>query len=151
MAFKLYFFGKKGEINTREKELLRRINFRTHLELIPLSQAGIKDEERAKAKEAEKFLAKIRPTDFLIAFHETGQDFNSLQFANWLNKKQQIESSLVAVVGGAHGLDRQILTRANIKLSFSKMVWTRNLFRLMALEQIYRAVEIQGGSNFHKI
>jgi len=53
-------------------------------------------------------------------------------------------------MGGAHGLHEDVLSRANVKLRFGKMIWTRNLFRNMALEQLYRALEIDGGGNFHK-
>ncbi len=150
MKIKLYFFGKSREITEREKELVKRINFRAKLELIPLSQAGITDVNKAKKEESTKFLQKITEKDFIIAFDEHGKHFDSVEFSRDLRKNLENQGEIIFVIGGAHGLGKEILTRANEKISFGKMVWTRNLVRHMALEQIYRALEIAGGSNFHK-
>ncbi len=150
MKIKLYFFGKKNEITPREEELIKRIGFRSSLEIIPLAQAGVTDVSKAKQKEAEVLLGKINNKDFLVAFDEHGKELDSIQFSaqlkNWLVERSEV----VFVIGGAHGLDESILARANVKLRFGQMVWTRNLFRLMALEQLYRALEIDGGGHFHK-
>lgn len=150
MRIKFYFFGKKNEITQTEQELIRRIGFRCSIELIAISQAGIKDSEKAKEKEAELLFSKIEDRDCLIAFDEHGKEYDSPAFSVWL-KTQLIEKTTICfVMGGAHGLHELILKRAQSHVRFGKMVWTRNLFRHMALEQIYRALEIDGGSNFHK-
>ncbi len=150
MKIKLYFFGKSREITEREKELAKRIGFRAKIELIALPQAGITDAEKAKSEEAERLLKKIGSKDFVIALDEHGQEFDSVKFSRDLRKKLENHGKVIFVIGGAHGLGKGILNRANQKVSFGKMVWTRNLVRHMALEQIYRALEIAGGSNFHK-
>lgn len=151
MTFKIYFFGKKNELLDWEKIYLKRINFRCKCELIPLNQAGVLDVKKAKKLEAQTFLKKIKETSFLVVFDENGIEKNSIDFSQWLEKKQETFGEINFLIGGAHGLDESILARANVLLRFGKMVWTRNLFRLMALEQIYRAVEISGGGNFHKV
>ncbi len=134
----------------REEELIKRIGFRASIELIALPQAGVTDDIKAKQKESELFLSKITEKDFLVAFDEHGKELDSLQFSsqlkNWLVERGEVSF----VIGGAHGLDEATLSRANVKLRFGQMVWTRNLFRLMALEQLYRALEIDGGGHFHK-
>lgn len=152
-TLKLVFFGKKNEITDREKELLKRINFSVPAELIPLPQAGIKAEvKKIKSIEADKFWDKFDPKDSVImAFDEHGQKFDSPQFAQWLKQtSENTNKDLIFVIGGAYGLDPSILKKSHTTLSFGSMVWTRNLFRTMALEQIYRAFEINGGKNFHK-
>jgi len=150
MKLSLYFFGKKNEITDRENELIKRINFREKIQLIAIPQAGIKDANKAKKAEAESFLSKINNQDYVIAFDEHGQEKNSQEFSSWLKNQIVENKSIVFVIGGTHGLDTSIKYRANIKFRFGKMVWTRNLFRLMACEQIYRALEIDGGGKFHK-
>ncbi len=150
MKIKIYFFGKKNEITADEQKLIKRINFRAKCELIPLSQAGINESSKAKELEANKLLNKINDQTFLIAFDEHGKKFNSPDFSKFLKDKLVNHNEVIFVIGGAHGLHEKILQRANDKISFGEMVWTRNLFRLMACEQIYRAMEIDGGSNFHK-
>ena len=151
MKLKLYYFGKKNEITAPEEELIKRIGFRAKIELIPLSQAGVTDAIKAKKIEAENFLSKISDQSFVVAFDEHGEEQDSLVFSKWLKGKLVENGEVVFVIGGAYGLDASILNRANTKLRFGTMVWTRNIFRSMALEQIYRALEIDGGSNFHKI
>ena len=150
MKIKIYFFGKDREVSDWEKTYLKRINFRVPSVLIPLPPAGIKEAEPAQKKEADLFLAKLKPTDFLVAFDEHGEILDSPAFSKWMKVQFERSGEIILVIGGAHGLHPLVLDRANMKISFGKMVWTRNLVRLMALEQIYRALEIAGGSNFHK-
>ncbi len=150
MKIKLYFFGKSREITEREKELVKRIGFRAKIEIIDIAQAGITAMVKAKAEESAKFLKKIDKKSFVIAFDEHGKQFDSVEFSRDLKKNLVNHSEVVFVIGGAHGLGKEVLQRADQKMSFGKMVWTRNLVRHMALEQLYRAFEIDNGSNFHK-
>jgi 23S rRNA (pseudouridine1915-N3)-methyltransferase len=131
--------------------LAKRIGFRAKIEIIDIPQAGITDAAKAKTEESAKFLKKIDKKSFVIACDEHGKLFDSVEFSQDLQKNLENHGEIVFVIGGAHGLDKEILNRANQKISFGKMVWTRNLVRHMALEQIYRALEIAGGSNFHKV
>jgi 23S rRNA (pseudouridine1915-N3)-methyltransferase len=149
MKIKIYFFGKKNEITEREKELIKRIGFRSSIELVTLPQAGVSDSQKTKEKEAS-FLNKKCIQGYRIALDEHGDDMDSIAFSTYL-KNKLIERGIVHFfIGGSYGLDESILSQANKKIRFGKMVWTRNLCRLMALEQIYRALEIDGGGNFHK-
>lgn len=151
MHIKLYFFGKKNEVTDWELEYLRRINFRCKCEVVAMNQAGIKEVKKAKEIEGDLFMNKISDQDFIIALDENGKSFDSMAFSKWTKKQLETFGTIHIVIGGAHGLDHQVLSRANAKICFGAMVWTRNLVRLMALEQIYRALEIDGGGNFHKI
>jgi len=83
-------------------------------------------------------------------FDEKGEPFNSPSFASWMEKHIEDNRQIVFVIGGAYGLDERALERADATISLGGMVWTRNLARHMVLEQIYRALEIAGGGNFHK-
>lgn len=150
MQVTLYFFGKQNEIEPRELELIRRIGFRCPISLIALPQAGLKDSIQNKKKEADSFFKKIQDSDFLIAFDEAGTEYDSLQFADSIQKSIETHRHISFVIGGAYGLDTTILDRAQKKLRFGRMVWTRKLFRLMALEQLYRSFEINTGTAFHK-
>jgi len=150
MHIKLYFFGKKNEVSDWEQEYLRRINFRCKCEIIAFNQAGIKEPKKAKEIEGDLFLSKISDQDFVVALDEHGKSFDSVEFSKWTKKQLETFGTIHLVIGGAHGLSLKVLERVNAKIRFGKMVWTRNLVRLMALEQIYRALEIDGGGNFHK-
>lgn len=150
MKIKLYFFGKSREITSREEELIKRIGFRAKIELIPISQAGINDSKKAKEIESTNFLKKINNKSFVVVFDENGNTPNSLEFSKNLKSDLVDHGEVAFLIGGSYGIGEETLLRANKKISLGKMVWTRNLVRYMALEQIYRAMEIDGGSNFHK-
>ncbi|MCF7918050.1 23S rRNA (pseudouridine(1915)-N(3))-methyltransferase RlmH [Candidatus Gracilibacteria bacterium] len=150
MKIKLYFFGKQNEIEMREKELLKRIGFRSKIEVIAFPQAGLDDEMKTKDKEGNVLLNKFSVQDFVVVLDEHGEEMDSLEFSKYIKLQLVEQGTVIFVIGGAYGLSDMVLNRANKKIRFGKMVWTRNLVRLMALEQIYRALEIDGGGNFHK-
>lgn len=150
MKITLFFFGKKNEITPREEELTKRISFRCPIDIVPLPQAGIKEAGKAKKKEAKLLFSKLTNQKYIIVFDEHGQEYDSPAFSQWLKKKLVDVGDIAFVIGGAHGLHENILKKSQTHIRFGRMVWTRNLFRTMALEQIYRALEIDGGGNFHK-
>lgn len=150
MKIKIYFFGKANEITAWEKKYLQRLRHRCSVETIALGQAGLRDKNLNQAKEAETLLKKIDPQDFLVVLDEHGQNLDSIEISVVFQRAFETHGTLCLTVGGAYGFDKTVLERANLKLSFGKPVWTRNLVRLMLLEQAYRALEIQFGSNFHK-
>ncbi|NCP67741.1 23S rRNA (pseudouridine(1915)-N(3))-methyltransferase RlmH [Candidatus Peregrinibacteria bacterium] len=151
MKIKIYYFGKANEITSWEETYLQRIGFRASVETIPLSQAGLKDKTLNLAKEGALVLKKIDPQDFVIVLDENGKNLDSESISGKMEQAFVTHGTIVFIIGGAFGLDLKILERANLSLSFGKAVWTRNLVRLMLLEQIYRALEISAGSNFHKV
>ncbi len=150
MKIKLSFFGKASEVGEREKELLKRIAFRCPIEMQSISQAGVADSQKCKTLEAEKLFSKISRSDFLVALDQNGKEMTSIEFSKKLKTWLVDQGTVHFVVGGAYGLSYQVLSRANFCLSFGHMTWTRELARLMLCEQIYRALEIDGGSKFHK-
>lgn len=147
---KLYFFGKKTEITPQEQEYIKRIGYREKIDIVALPQAGVKDEAALKRMEADKLLAKLTEDDHMILFDERGEKMTSPGFATYLSQHLKLYRNVVFVIGGAYGVDAIVRERADIVLSVGDMIWTRNLFRTMALEQIYRALEISGGGHFHK-
>jgi 23S rRNA (pseudouridine1915-N3)-methyltransferase len=150
MKIKIYYFGKANEISDWEQTHLQRIGFRCSVETIALSQAGLKDKTLNLDKEATVLLKKIDPQDYLIVLDETGKNLDSVQIAQKFESAFETHGTICLAIGGAFGIAPEIIERANLKLSFGKAVWTRNLIRLMLLEQVYRALEIKAGTNFHK-
>jgi len=150
MKIKICYFGKPNEITDWEQTYLQRIGFRCAVETIALPQAGLKDKAKNLAKEGSALLKKIQPQAFVVALDERGKDLTSEKLSEYLEQAFELHGTVVFVIGGAFGLSAEVLERANLKLSFGSVVWTRNLVRLMLSEQIYRVLEIKAGSNFHK-
>ncbi|MBI2037462.1 MAG: 23S rRNA (pseudouridine(1915)-N(3))-methyltransferase RlmH [Candidatus Magasanikbacteria bacterium] len=108
--------------------------------------------ENIKQKEAEKILAaldKIKDAH-VIALDEHGKNFSSIDFAKQINQltNQQI-NNLTFIIGGPLGLHESILKLAKLKLSLSSMTFTHQMARVFLWEQIYRAMMINTGRNYH--
>jgi 23S rRNA (pseudouridine1915-N3)-methyltransferase len=81
---------------------------------------------------------------------ENGKSFDSIEFADFLEKKsEQNLKNLVFVVGGAYGFSLELYQRGDFKLSLSKMTFSHQVIRLFFLEQLYRAFTIIKGLPYH--
>ena len=79
-----------------------------------------------------------------------GKEISSIDFSNKLNEIRSINSNITFIIGGSYGLSDEIKNRSNYKLSFSKMTFPHQLFRVLLLEQIYRAFKIINNESYHK-
>ena len=103
-----------------------------------------------KLEEAKLLLNELNKEDEVILLDEKGKDFGSLQFAEFLQKKQNASvKHLVFIIGGPYGFDEEIYKRANAKLSLSKMTFSHQMVRLFFVEQVYRAYSILKGEKYH--
>ena len=73
-----------------------------------------------------------------------------LIFPKELEYRRTCGSHVAFVIGGSLGLDKRVLDRADMKLSFSKMTFPHQLMRVILLEQVYRAYRIMTGAPYHK-
>lgn len=86
-----------------------------------------------------------------IALDPRGTMHTSEEFSTWLTKSlESTGSRLNFVIGGADGLPSSTLNQAKEKVSFSKLTFTHQITRLILLEQLYRAFEIEKGTKYHK-
>ncbi|MBN2876469.1 MAG: 23S rRNA (pseudouridine(1915)-N(3))-methyltransferase RlmH [Bacilli bacterium] len=109
-----------------------------------------KEIEYIKDKEGQRILSKINE-DYLIALAIEGTQLSSDELAQEMNKITTYHSSSIAfVIGGSLGLSNQVLDKANLKLSFSKMTFPHQLMKVILLEQIYRSFRINNNEPYHK-
>lgn len=106
-------------------------------------------EEQQKVREGELILQKIQPSDTVVLLDEHGKQFRSVEFADWLQKKQNTARKLVFIIGGPYGFSEPVYTRANEQISLSKMTFSHQMVRLLFVEQIYRACTIIKGEPYH--
>lgn len=110
------------------------------------------EEDRIKAKEAERILAVLDKSDGLVCTLEIGgRKLSSEQFADWIAKQSVAGTSHITfVIGGSLGLHRSVTERSDISLSFSDMTFPHQLMRVILSEQVYRAFRIINGEPYHK-
>jgi 23S rRNA (pseudouridine1915-N3)-methyltransferase len=90
-------------------------------------------------------LCKKEP--LLIALAIEGEGLDSLQFTE---KWMKLGFKGAFVIGGPNGLPPELLKRADFRWSLSPLTFTNQMARLILVEQLYRALEIQRGSPYHK-
>jgi 23S rRNA (pseudouridine1915-N3)-methyltransferase len=84
-----------------------------------------------------------------VLLDENGSEFRSIEFASWLQKKQQVVRRLVFLIGGPYGFSPQVYARADEKISLSRMTFSHQMVRLIFVEQLYRSCTIIKGEPYH--
>ena len=159
MKITLYCIGFLKETYWKEavKEYQKRLQ--TYCELTILEfpdvpckeKASLKEMEETKNKEGEKVLAKLKPTDYLIALDLKGKQYESVGLAHHIEEKlTQNGASLHFVIGGSLGLSDALKARANEAICFGLGTFPHQLARVMLLEQLYRSFRIMRGEPYHK-
>ncbi len=103
-----------------------------------------------KFHEKELILNKIDKKDFIVTLEINGKELDSVEFANFIDKSFLSNSNICFIIGGSNGLDDEISKLSSYKLSFSKMTFPHQLFRVILLEQIYRCFKIINNESYHK-
>ena len=103
-----------------------------------------------KRKEYELIEKQIKDKDYVVTLEIEGKSMDSKSFSNFIEKSLISHSNIVFIIGGSNGLDEKIDSHKNMSISFSKMTFPHHLFRVILLEQIYRAYKISNHENYHK-
>lgn len=105
--------------------------------------------DQLKTAEGEQMLRFFTPAMDVLLLDEHGREYRSLEFADFLQRKMSAGKDLVLVIGGAYGFSQAVYDRANGKISFSLMTFSHQMIRIMAIEQIYRAMTILRNEPYH--
>ena len=124
------------------EEYKKRLNKYTKIEIIE-----VKDES---SYEAENIIKYINDKDFIITMEIEGKEISSTEFASKIENIFNENSNITFIIGGSYGLSNRIKELSNYKLSFSKMTFPHQLFRVILLEQLYRAFKINNNESYHK-
>ncbi len=141
---------KENYLKEAVEEYKKRIGKYTNIEIIELKDEGLVEEEKSIKLEAEKIEKHLNDKDYIITLEIEGKEYTSTEFAEKLRTIQIENSNIVFIIGGSYGLSEQIKNKAKIHLSFSKMTFPHQLFRVLLLEQIYRAYKIMNHEKYHK-
>jgi 23S rRNA (pseudouridine1915-N3)-methyltransferase len=103
-----------------------------------------------RRREGDALLAALPTQAFVIALDLEGEMLDTATFAARLDGWLTLARPIRFLIGGAEGLDREVLTRADFILSLGRMTWPHLLARAMLAEQIYRARSITAGHPYHR-
>lgn len=139
------------------REYDKRLGAFCKLNLVELEECrcgdrpGQNEIRRVLEKEGAALLSKIPPQSAVIALCIEGKQWSSEEFAGYLQQQPVLGCSHITfVIGGSFGLSPAVKERAQLRLSFSKMTFPHQLFRVLLLEQIYRGFQIGSGGRYHK-
>jgi len=132
------------------KEYEKRLSKYTKLKIIEVEDYNINNEKIKKQKEKEQILKHIEQKDYIITLEIEGNELTSIELSKKIESICTINSNITFIIGGSYGLDEEIKKKANYKLSFSKLTFPHQLFRIILLEQIYRSYKIMNNETYHK-
>lgn len=139
------------------EEYSKRLSKYCKLEIVEVSDEKTPDgasdimENKIKEKEGERILKHVKEDAYVIALAIEGKQLDSPQLAEKVNSLGIAgKSHIQFIIGGSLGLHPSVLSRADYKLSFSKMTFPHQLMRVILLEQIYRSYRIISGEPYHK-
>ncbi len=162
LNIKIIVLGKIKESYWKEaeSEYQKRLKPYAKIELVEIPEEPFRDSddrEKIKLKEADKILRIVSGQDkknlpeggLIVALHEAGKQFSSHQFASFLEEHSTRGETVTLIIGGPLGLHQSILQLAEVQLSLSQLTFPHQMVRTILLEQIYRAVTIQKGKQYH--
>lgn len=135
-----------------EEEYFKRLAPYAKIEVIELKEEAFRDgdvRERIKEAEAKQILKHLKESDTLIALHERGMEMDSVGLAEFLGKRTEQGQHLTFIIGGPLGLDESLLEHIPYHLSLSQLTFPHQMVRVILAEQLYRAVTIMKGKQYH--
>ncbi len=154
MKIELWVIGKTAfkyldeGITVYEKRLKHYVNF--DLVVMPDIKNPPLSTEALKIKEGEMILNKLQKDDLLILLDENGKHLTSIDFSKFIeNQQMNATKRIIFQIGGAYGFSDAVYSRANQKMSLSKMTFSHQMIRLFFVEQLYRAFTILKGEKYH--
>ena len=156
---KIICVGKLKEkyLNDAIKEYSKRLSRFCKLEILELQDEKLPINysealyNEVKEREAKLILSKInQKNSYIICLDETGKEFSSPKLAERLDSIfTNVSSSLTFVIGGSLGLSNTVKEKAHLILSFSKLTFPHQLFRVFLLEQLFRCFKILNNEQYH--
>ena len=147
---------KEKYLKDASAEYVKRLGAFCDLKIIELAPVRLPEKpspaeiSSALEREAELINKKIPTGDFIVPLCIEGKQLSSEDFSIMMSDQMNMGRGVTFIIGSSCGLADSIKRLADLKLSFSKMTFPHQLFRVMLLEQIYRAFKISSGGAYHK-
>ena len=149
---KIICIGKIKEqfFKEAEQEYLKRLSKYTKIEIIELEDQKDDNINICLNKEKEQIKKAIKEKDNLIILDVKGVEKTSEEFSELINSELLYNSNITFIIGSSNGLHEEIKMLTNKKISFSKLTFPHQMFRIILLEQIYRSFKIINNETYHK-
>lgn len=149
---KIICVGKLKETFFKEavKEYEKRLSKYVNLKIIEVPDFDLGTPEQNLEKEKIQIMKNIDQKDYVITLEIEGKMITSEEMSKMIEKTQMTNPNITWIIGGSNGLHEEIKQRSNYALSFSKLTFPHQLFRIILLEQIYRSYKIKNNESYHK-
>ena len=147
---------KEAYLRDAAAEYEKRLGAFCRFELVQLKEERLSDDpseseiKNALSKESEKILALIPARAYVVAMCVEGKQLTSPELAEKLEEISARTSDVCFIIGSSFGLSDAVKQRADLRLSVSKLTFPHQLMRVILLETVYRAFNIQKGTKYHK-
>lgn len=149
---KIICVGKLKERYLKEaiEEYKKRLSKYTKLEIIEVKDYDFDDKKKTLELEKDQIIKYISSKDYVVTLEIEGKELTSMELSKKIGFILTQNSNLCFIIGGSYGLAEEIKARAFFRLSFSKLTFPHQLFRVLLLEQIYRSYKIKNNESYHK-
>ena len=147
---------KEEYLRAATAEYLKRLSAYCEVNLCELKEFRLperpSDAEIAAALESEagKILAEIPQKAFTVTLCVEGKEYTSEQFAGFIDDVRMQSGTMCIIIGSSYGLSERVKQASRARVSFSRMTFPHQLMRVILLETVYRAFNIQKGTKYHK-
>ena len=130
-------------------EYKKRLSKYTKIEIIEINDVDY-DIKTTIRKESNEILKLMNSSDYNIVLDINGKELDSISLAKKINDIFISKSTITFIIGGSYGIDDIVKEKCDFRLSFSKMTFPHQLFRVILLEQLYRSFKILNNEEYHK-
>lgn len=130
-------------------EYQKRLSKYTKLKITEIPDFNL-DEVSTIKKESEIIISKLDNKSYKICMDINGEQLSSVDLSKKIENTLITNSDITFIIGGSYGLSDEVKKICNYRLSFSKLTFPHQLFRIILLEQIYRSFKILNNETYHK-
>lgn len=147
---------KEGYLRDAAAEYEKRLGGFCRFTTVQLKEERLSDQpseseiKNALERESAKIFAEIPSRAYVIAMCVEGKQCSSEELADKLEEISARSSDICFIIGSSFGLADTVKQRADMRLSVSKLTFPHQLMRVILLESVYRAFNIQKGTKYHK-
>ena len=151
MKIQIWWSGRtKAPINQIVSDYHARLSKLNPVEIREFSVKKLRNKQQLVQAESNSILKHLDERSFVILLDEKGDSYTSRDFATFLEKSLQSSyKHLTFILGGPYGFSQALKSRAQQKISLSKMTFTHDMARALFMEQLYRAFTIKLNQPYH--